>query len=198
MSAPSTSSPFDDLLRELDGLPSDSKGPIPDATRTQALQKLMEASKLLESIAAGLDPSDPKHPLHGLTLPDEAKHGLQAIVERLMSIQDELNAMEQQLVEPSTEALPSEAPATPPAPTKPTPPAATPAPSPQPTAPSEAYVKANAALETEKATFAAYRQQWEATFAADPAQRIAHPEVLAYYDQMEKYFIDQEAYLKTL
>lgn len=198
MSAPSTSSPFDDLLRELDGLPSASKEPGSDATRAQALQKLMEASKLLESIAAGLDPSDPKHPLHGLTLPDEAKHGLQAIVERLMSIQDELNAMEQQLVEPSTEAPSSEAPATPPAPSKPTPPTPAPAPSPEPVPPSEAYVSAKAALETEKAAFASYKQQWEAAFAADPAQRIAHPEVLAYYDQMEKYFIDQEAYLKTL
>lgn len=198
MSAPSTSSPFDDLLRELDELPSDSKGPGSDTTRTQALQKLMEASKLLESIAAGLDPSDPKHPLHGLTLPDEAKHGLQAIVERLMSIQDELNAMEQQLVEPATEAPSSEAPVAPPTPTKPTLPPAAPAPSPQPAPPSEAYVSAKAALETEKATFASYKQQWEAAFAADPAQRIAHPEVLAYYDQMEKYFIDQEAYLKSL
>ncbi len=197
MSAPSTGSPFDDLLRELDELPSASKEPASDPTRVQALQKLMEASKLLESIAAGLDPSDPKHPLHGLTLPDEAKRGLQAVVERLMLIQDELNAMEQALVEPSAEPRPPETPNLP-APEKPTPPPATPAPSPEPAPPSEAYISAKAALESEKATFATYKQQWEAAFAADPAQRIAHPEVLAYYELMEKYFIDQEAYLKTL
>ncbi len=135
----------------------------------------MDASKLLETVAASLDPSDPKHPLHGVTLPDSARQRLQAIIQRLVHVQGELNAIEGTLLgneqPPAAEAPPER---------------------------SAAYVAAKTKLDREQAAFNAYKQQWEAVFAADPAQREAHPEVLAYYTQMETYFADHDTYLKTL
>lgn len=178
MSSPSSHSPFDDLLRELDELPSGSSpsgAPPQDESREIALQKLMDASKLLETIAVSLDPSDPKHPLHGVPLPDHARQRLQAIIQRLVHAQGELNAIESALLgdkPPPIAEVPPER--------------------------SAAYVAAKTKLDAERAAFDTYKQQWEAVFAADPAQRDAHPEVLAYYTQMETYFTDHEAYLKTL
>lgn len=230
MSSLPSSSPFDDLLRELDELPSASPAAPPrDENKEIAMQKLMDASKLLEAVAASLDPSDPKHPLHGVTLPDEAKRRLQSIVQHLVGIQQQLNEIEGEILDVGA-ALSMEAPLehddllpprslehappsiptsdTPPQepmpiasaqPTKPAPASPTPPP-PPPTlsGPSDAYLAAKTKLDEERNAFDAYKQQWETVFTADPTQRDAHPEVLAYYKQMEQYFIDHEAYLKTL
>ena len=54
------------------------------------------------------------------------------------------------------------------------------------------------ALEKEKEDFEAYKTTWEQVFAQDPAQRLAHPEVAAYYTQMQTYFQEKEAYLKQI
>lgn len=141
------------------------------------MQKLLDASKLLETVAASLDPSDPKHPLHGVTLPEEAKRRLQAIVQRLVVVQQQLNEIEGEILgESPTQDTPS---STPPG-------------------PSAAFLAAKVQLEEERKTFDAYKQQWEAVFAADPSQREVHPEVIAYYKQMEQYFVDHESYIKTL
>lgn len=230
MSSLPSSSPFDDLLRELDELPSASPAAPPrDQNKEIAMQKLMDASKLLETVAASLDPSDPKHPLHGVTLPDEAKRRLQSIVQHLVGIQQQLNEIEGEILDegqaqgkaapPSHEELslpnplendlpplpksdtlshaPEQTIQTPPTSPAPVPPTSPPPPA-APSGPSAAYLAAKTKLDEERKAFDAYKQQWEAVFATDPTQRDGHPEVLAYYKQMEQYFIDHEAYLKTL
>lgn len=98
------SSPFDDLLRELDELPPPGEGAAPrDTDREQALRLLMEVSKKLEVLAIKIDPTPEDHPLHGLTLPDPARERLQAIVVELMEVQKSLNAIESELTQPAEE-----------------------------------------------------------------------------------------------
>ncbi len=55
----------------------------------------------------------------------------------------------------------------------------------------------HAHLEQEKQAFETYKADWERVFAADPAQRAAHPEVQQYYDQMEAYFREKKAYINA-
>ncbi len=51
-----------------------------------------------------------------------------------------------------------------------------------------------AAPDPERVAFEAYKHQWETVFADDPAQRLAHPEVAAYYQQMEAYFAQKQTH----
>ena len=178
-------STFDDLLRELDTTASPTKPE--DPARHEAMRTLMDASKLLEKIATLLDPSDAKHPLHGASLPDASRVQLQALVKHLIAIQTQLETLEHALIEEPTpvaqEPVLAEEQASEPtaesAPIAQEPPLveeqlAVPTPEPIP--------------DQERATFDAYRAQWDAAFSADPSLKEKHPDVLAYYTQMETYF----------
>lgn len=217
-------SPFDDLLKEFDeplGGPEDK--PPEDPLRGENLELLMKLSKKIEGVAATLDPSGPKHPLHNQQLPEEARLRLKNVINGLMDVQGELHEIEKDLLE---EIDPKEAPPEP-SPDAPLPrsmrgtdskkesfkeelsspeekpipvslsedaPPSVPVPPPEPISitPSPDLVL----LEKEKHDFDTYKAKWEHVFTEDPAQRLAHPEVAAYYTQMEAYFHEKEAYLK--
>ncbi len=204
-------SPFDDLLKDLDG--SDApQGSSPqgreDPRRAEVLEGLMTASKTLAAIAARLDPTPDTHPLHGMALPQEARQELKALVDKLLAIQDRLEALEraaEQMEHPQPgqeireQPLEHEDPWTPPARTEPQEEPAAPIVEPAPVAPASppAKTEAELALERERADFETYKQQWEAAFAADPTLRAQHPEVEAYYQQIQTYFAEKEAFVAS-
>ena len=210
-----SSSPFDDLLRELDDAPADGSAPPPhDEKREEVLRLLMETSKHLEEIAIKLDPTPDIHPLHDTNIPDAAKERLQELVRELLSVQKELNAIEEFVHQSEQNGAPSETEALSPPPEQkeraPTSEAATAASTPhaEPVihhAPQEEAPPLNPTppttneyaerLAKERAAFDAYKTTWDEAFAKDPALRAQHPEVQAYYDQMERYFAQSANFL---
>lgn len=192
-------SSFDDLLSELDAAPPE-KQTEENPLRNDCLRRLVDLSKNLEKIALILDPSEKKHPLHGQTVPAEARGNLKTLVNELMQVQGDLQKIEESLLTPEsehslsaepTESIPSPeitpVPTPPPVVEEPLIPAAPAAPSIDPVLQAE--------FDKEKTDFSAYKSQWETVFTADPAQRAAHPEVQAYYDQMEAYFLEKAKHL---
>lgn len=197
-------SSFDDLLNELDAAPTE-KTEEENPLRNDCLRRLVDLSKQLEKIALILDPSEKKHPLNGQTVPAEARAKLKGLVNELMQVQGDLQKIEESLLTPVIDPVPSasddqmDSPAPLreplPPPTLDEPQNTSPFPPPQ-----EIKIDpvALAALDQEKKDFAAYKLQWETVFSADSAQRAAHPEVQAYYEQMETYFIEKERHLTSL
>ncbi len=175
-------SSFDELLAELDKTPPAQEDPA----KTEAMRKLMDASKHLEKIATILDPSDVKHMLHGLSLPPEARARLQEVVKHLMTIQHTLETLEQNLL--GEKAI---APETVPEAVITEPVALQEVPTSEEAAPPEPP-HVEPVQDPERIAFEAYKTQWEAVFAADPLLKEQHPEVLAYYTQMETYFREKE------
>ena len=204
----SSLSSFDDLLSELDTSPA---GPSEkeDPLRSDCLKRLVDLSKQLEKIAIVLDPSEKKHPLHGLTVPTEARAKLKNLVNELMVVQGELQKAEEALLEPAPQdgsqmLHAEETPRTESSTVEPITEVrhlpeiladAITKPSIDSITPPEIDLNQKAELERERAEFAAYKSQWETFFAADPLKRDAHPEVAAYYKQMEAYFAEKESLL---
>lgn len=204
----SSLSSFDDLLSELDA-PATAEKPQEDPLRGDCLRRLVEASKAIEKVAQVLDPSEKKHPLFEQTVPAAERAQLKGVVGRLMQKQKELQQLEETLLAPTPDPTPptEDAPSSP-FPSDPIPtPAADPEPPDEPTAaspheqmPAPAHVEqdppapvpATPVPDPERVAFEAYKHQWETVFADDPAQRLAHPEVAAYYQQMEAYFAQKQ------
>ncbi len=207
----SSLSSFDDLLSELDA-PATAEKPQEDPLRGDCLRRLVEASKAIEKIAQVLDPSEKKHPLFGQTVPAAERAQLKGVVGRLMQKQKELQQLEETLLAPTQEPTPRmEGVPSSPSPSDPIPaPAAEPRPEPASEAtttspheempapprlePTPPVPVPAAAPDPERVAFEAYKHQWETVFADDPAQRLAHPEVAAYYQQMEAYFAQKQTH----